>query len=176
MKKLSYSLLIALFSISAIFAQPMMNKDGNYGGMHQLVKNKLNLTEKQSKKFDDIIFAQRKAAIDTRAEIQKLRLDLQKMMNDNNVDKSKLFSLTGKISDLKAKMGKSRIATWYKIYNILDKDQRAVWTKVFNKFMQHGKKGMMRKGMMMNKKSNCKNMPQQNMQRQNMRQQRMMMK
>ncbi len=168
MKKLNYSLLIALFSISAIFAQPMMNKNGNYGEMRQKVKNKLNLTEKQSKQFDDIIFAQRKAAIDTKSEIQKLRLDLQKMMNDNDVDKSKLFSLTGKISDLKAKMGKNRITTWYKIYNILDKDQKATWTKVFNKFTQHGKKGMMKKGMIMNKKSNFKNMPQQNIRRQRM--------
>ncbi len=175
MKKLSYSLLIALFSISAMFAQPMMNKNNNFGGMHQMMKNKLNLTAQQEKKFDDIIFNQKKAAIDTKSEIQKLKLDLQKMMNDNNVKENKLFSLTGKISDLKAKMVKSRISTWYKIYNILDKDQKTTWTKVFNRFMQHNKhKGMMRnrkmmKGMM-NGMNNRPDMPSKPMQ------QRMMMK
>jgi sulfate adenylyltransferase subunit 1 (EFTu-like GTPase family) len=93
--------------------------------------DKLNLNEQQVKKFDDIIFNQRKTAIDTKAELQKLQLKLRKMMNDNTVDENKLYGITDKISDLRSKRQKSRISTWLKIYNILDKEQKPLWTKAF---------------------------------------------
>ena len=142
MKKLSYSLLIALFAVSAIFAQPYPRTDGNFGVQYRL-KDKLNLNEQQAKKFNDIIFNQRESAIDTKAEIQKLELKLRKMMNNNAVDENKLNSITNQISDLRAKRQKSRISTWLKIYNILDKEQKPLWTQAFNRFMTKANTGKM---------------------------------
>jgi Spy/CpxP family protein refolding chaperone len=163
MKKLNYSLLITLFAVSAIFAQPNPKANGNFG-MQQRIKDKLNLNEQQVKKFDDIIFNQRKTAIDTKAELQKLQLKLRKMMNDNTVDENKLYGITDKISDLRSKRQKSRISTWLKIYNILDKEQKPLWTKAFQHFMtsaQKGKMGMKRK--MRHRMNNRPNMPQRPM-------------
>ncbi len=161
MKKLSYALLAVLFGITATFAQPMQKANG-CGGMQQMIKNKLNLTDQQAKKFDNIIYNQKEKAIDTRAEMQKLKLKINKMMNENSVTEGKLTSLTNKMFDLRTKMSKSRIDSWYKIYNILDKNQQQVWTKMFKRFMKHGKKGNMmgmKKGMMKNRMQNRNNVP-----------------
>jgi Spy/CpxP family protein refolding chaperone len=159
MKKLSYSLVIALFALSAIFAQPQPKANGNFG-MQQRIKDKLNLNEQQAKKFDDIIYNQRTAAIDTKAELQKLELKLRKMMNDNAVDENKLYGITDQISGLRAKMQKSRITTWLKIYNILDKNQKPLWTKAFQRFMTSAKKGKMAmKRKMMHRINQRPNMP-----------------
>ncbi len=155
MKKLATLTLIALFAVSSYFyAQPMqgmnMGKGNNYGMPGQMMKTRLGLSDEQAKKFDEIMFSQREAAIDTRAEAQKLRLEMQKIAASDNVDIAKLKKLNAEIASLQVKQKDRRLETWSKINEILTPEQRKTWAKMLTKFINHkpgGKRHGMRRGM-----------------------------
>jgi Spy/CpxP family protein refolding chaperone len=149
MKKLIVAIVIVVMGIGAnINAQPagqMPVKRGDNFVPGQMIKTRLNLTDEQEQKFDEIMFAQRERAIDTRAEVQKLRLEVNKIVASGNVDVEKVKTLQGKIADLRKSQMESRLNAWEKVNKILTPEQQKVWAKMLLKF--NGRKGKARRGM-----------------------------
>ncbi len=142
-KLLTLSILTVLFS-GAIFAQPMFNAqnaNGQFYGMPgQMLKVRLNLTDEQAQKINDIITAQRQDALDTRLEIQKLRLEIRKIYLSDNPDYNKVKELNAQISELFLKQRNRRVDTRSKISEILTPEQKKLWSQMPYGFGPRGAK------------------------------------
>ncbi len=137
-----------LLGSAAIFAQPQRNLDrgtnwGNRGFDGLRIQTMLKLTEEQSVKFNDIRYSHQMSVIDIQSEIQKNRIEVRKMMSDNKIDSGKLLQLTGANNELHGKIKTSRTQMWLDIYNVLNDDQKEIWTATFNRFGQReGRRGI----------------------------------
>lgn len=129
MKKLWFSILsLILLTNFSLFSQPM--QDGPPMGPREGgIKKLLKLTAEQEKKFDDLAYQHKQDAVDIHAKIQKNRLELEKMVDDNNIDEKKLFQLTDENSKLQGNLKNSAVRSWFEIYKILNDEQKAIWSK-----------------------------------------------
>ena len=82
---------------------------------------------------------ERTEAIDLRSQIQKNRLEIKKMIADNNIDDAKIKSLTHENSELQTKIKDSAIDTWLKINKLLTPEQQKIWTKAFANMAEFGR-------------------------------------
>lgn len=98
---------------------------------------RLNLTEDQQKKFDEMNFAREKERIEIRNQMEMNRLELSKLSAEENLDESAFRKLTEKQSELHAKMQKVNTEFWLDANKILDKDQKVIWKNNFRGRM-HG--------------------------------------
>jgi Spy/CpxP family protein refolding chaperone len=134
------SLLVTLFfGTTALFAQPQKPLGPNGRSMGPRfdgtrMQFMLNLTDEQTKTFNDIRYKHQMEAIDLRAELDKNRAEVRKMMADENVNSDKLLALTKANNEILAKMRTSRTQMWLDVYNILDDNQKEIWTTRFNQF------------------------------------------
>jgi len=102
--------------------QPMGPRQGG-------IKNLLKLTAEQEKKFDDLVYQHRQDAVDLHSKIQKNRLELEKMVNDNKIDEKRLFQLTDENSKLQGNLKSSAVKNWLDVYKILNDEQKEIWAK-----------------------------------------------
>lgn len=160
MKKLLFS-IFSLFLLTnfTLFSQPM--QDGPPMGPREGgIKKQLKLTVEQEKKFDDLVYQHKQDAVDIHSKIQKNRLELEKMVNDNKIDEKKLFQLTDENSKLQGDLKSSAVKNWFEIYKILNDDQKTIWSKHMlqmagNQGMRERVKGRIQgkiKNFMMNRK------------------------
>ena len=133
MKKLS-ALLIAIFAFT-LFGFTLVPGENGFNGFDQKEKmiENLKLSEAQLLKFNDIHYNNQKVMIENKAEIQKNKLEIRKMMVDKNVNGDMLLKLTEVNNTLRSKMHTSKVNMWLDIYNILNKDQQEVWIKHFER-------------------------------------------
>lgn len=116
-------LIIFLTSITSVVAQP--NRQMKI--KQNLMLEKLNLTEDQQEKFDQLHYAHQEKAIETRSEIAKNRLEIRKLMDSDEIDQSKLMQLTKLNNTLRNEIQESRVQMWLSIYNALDDTQKEIW-------------------------------------------------
>ena len=147
--------ILAVISLAVFTAFGLtLNAQGNFKKGQKLnakerLEEKLNLSDEQQDKFNDIRFAHKKEVIDLKAGIEKNRLGIRKMMADNNIDENKLIRLTEENNNLRSKIHTSKVSMWLDIYNILDNSQKETWTENFEKFGRRAdfrKKGRQGKG------------------------------
>ncbi len=129
MKKLLFSIFsLVLLTNFSLFSQPTQDEPP-MGHREGGIKKLLKLTTEQEKKFDDLAYQHKQDAVDIHAKIQKNRLELEKMVDDNNIDEKKLFQLTDENSKLQGNLKNSAVRSWFEIYKILNDEQKAVWSK-----------------------------------------------
>lgn len=133
MKKLIYASLISMFVIIGFSTIVAQNKSGK-GLRKSKITEKLNLTEAQKEKFDVIKFSFQESKIDLEANIKKNRLENKKMMSSDNINENSLMNNIDKGSVLMAEKRKSRVQMWLDIREILNDDQKKIWTKSFGHF------------------------------------------
>ena len=125
--------IFVIVIIAALSTLGFSNPDPGDGKrqMRDRIIEKLNLNEDQLQNFNDYHYKHQKEVIELQAEIEKNRLEINKMMLDNNIDKAALLELTGANSELRAKIHQSKISMWLNIYEILNDDQKEIWTQHF---------------------------------------------
>ncbi|MBI5731353.1 MAG: periplasmic heavy metal sensor [Ignavibacteriales bacterium] len=129
MKKLWLSIFsLILLTNFSLFSQPAQDEPP-MGPREGGIKKLLKLTTEQEKKFDDLAYQHKQDAVDIHAKIQKNRLELEKMVDDNNIDEKKLFQLTDENSKLQGNLKNSAVRSWFEIYKILNDEQKAIWSK-----------------------------------------------
>ena len=134
-------LVVAL--LGSAFAQGSRNQRAKKGKLFQ----QLNLTETQQKQLAEFKLDHQEYALDIRNKIAKNRLEIKKLMLDDNLNESRLLELSGINSDLRGKMHDSKLKMWLDAYKVLNKDQQKVWKKIMvAKKMKtaHNKKGLRR--------------------------------
>ncbi|MFA3781548.1 Spy/CpxP family protein refolding chaperone [Melioribacteraceae bacterium 4301-Me] len=133
MKKNMLLIAVAtLISFGLISAQPNKPKRPMFQNMGRIF-SQLNLTADQQKQINDIMYNQRQKAIDLQSSIEKNRLELQRMIRNNNIDDAKILSLVDDNSKLQAQLKSERVKSWLAVYKILTPEQRETWTKAFGK-------------------------------------------
>lgn len=137
MKKIILIIILSIFSGSLFAQKPFKNKPDKNIIMHERIIQKLNLTEDQLKKLNQIKFSFEENRIELFAKLQKNRLEMKKMVKSSEINNSELLKLTEEGSRLSAELDKSRTKMWLDIYDILDDEQKIIWTENFgeNNFM-----------------------------------------
>ena len=146
-------LVLAFFLLSVVFSgftysQGDRNNNDKPFLCRDRITQALNLNDDQLSKFNEFKYQHQKEVIDLKSEIEKNRLEIQKMMRDNNVDPNRVKELTSSNSKLHADIQSSKVDMWLNIHNILDKDQQKIWNKHFEKQgrgMRKGNRESMRK-------------------------------
>lgn len=147
---------------ASVFAQPQRNLDReskweSRGFSELRIQKILNLTDEQSGKFNDIKYNHQLSVVDIQSEMQKNRIEVKKMMADNKIDDDKLLQLTNANIELQGKVKTSKTQMWLDVYNVLNDDQKEIWTKTFNRIGQRdGRKGFGRRNCMENSKKGSK--------------------
>lgn len=125
MKKLSVFILsLLLLGNISIFSQPAQGEPRG-----ERIKNVLKLTSEQEKKFNELKIQQQQAVIDTRAKIQKNRLELKQMIDAGKIDEKNFLQITDDNIKLQGDIKYSATKHWLDVYKMLNDDQKAIWTK-----------------------------------------------
>ena len=156
MKKLIYAVLISLFVVIG-FTTLIANTKNGKGLKKDQRLEKLNLTEQQKVKFDEIKFEFRENNIDLEANMKKNKLEIQKIMATGNIDENTLMNFIDKGSVLMSEKRKSRVQMWLNVREILDDSQKKIWTKNFKNFGERKKEFSGKKGKKAKRfhKNNC---------------------
>ncbi|MFZ1288999.1 MAG: Spy/CpxP family protein refolding chaperone [Melioribacteraceae bacterium] len=129
MKKLIMFVLfftLVLLQSQNVFAQKQKNQKDNFLGI-----KKLNLTDEQMKKFDQIQFNHEEKIIDLNAKLKKNRLEIKKLFNSENFNENEFVSLAQNGGKIRNELSDLRTKMWLDVYKILDKTQKEEWQKHF---------------------------------------------
>ena len=103
---------------------------------HRAMMEKLNLTDEQTKKFEDIHYQHQKKAITMRAEIESARLDLGRLMRADEPDRRAIEAQIDKVSQARVGLEKDRVGQMLEMRALLTPEQRKTWREM------HGGMGM----------------------------------
>src|SRR5690606_32474279 len=120
------TLLIIITFFSDVNAQKKrMTMDRSHRGFDQL-----NLTEDQQKKVDDLRLTHKEQMIDLRAELDKSRIENQKLRRSINFSREDLLNQTRKMNEIRNRIAESRANHFMDIYQLLDDEQKKVWSSL----------------------------------------------
>ncbi len=135
---LATTILILTITLT-VTAQPRPKPPKDFGFDKGRIVDLLKLTDEQKSRFYDFFFSHQQKAIDLKSGIQKVRLNIGKMMAENDINEEQLINLTEKVSQLERKLKQLKIEFWLNVYKILNNDQKEIWTSHFRHFwgMKH---------------------------------------
>lgn len=117
----------------------MSRGDARHGGWEsrQGMMEKLNLTDEQSKKLDDIRYQHQKKAITMRADLEGARLDLGRLMRADTPDRRAIEAQIDKLSAARTSLEKDRVGQMLEMRAVLTPEQLKTWRS-----MRGGMRGM----------------------------------
>jgi len=115
-------------------------------GEHRAMMEKMNLTDDQTRKLEDIRYQHQKKAITMRADLESARLDLGRMMRADQPDSRAINSQIDKIGQARTTLEKDRVAQMLEMRAILTPEQLKVWRQTHGG-MRGGMHGGMKRGM-----------------------------
>ena len=140
--------LLSLLFVFALFndadAQKRRDMRDNFHRMHE----NLNLTEQQKSRLEDLRNKHQEQMIDLRAELDKARLENQKLRRSDKLNRSDFLNQTEKMSSIKNKMAEARAIHFMDVYESLNDEQRKIWNDLRwdrPKFRDGDKRGSFRK-------------------------------
>lgn len=140
--------LLSLIIVFALFndanAQKRRDMRDNFHNMHE----NLNLTEQQKSKLEDLRYKHQEQMIDLRTELDKARLENQKLRRSDKLNRSDFLNQTEKMSSIKNKMAEARAIHFMDVYETLSDEQRKIWNDLRwdrPKFRDGDKRGSFRK-------------------------------
>ena len=133
MKKSVFSIVVVIFFALIIGNTFAHNNPQEKRKPRQAGIEKLNLTNIQQDKFDKIQFAQKEKNIELKANMQKNRLEVKKLLQSDNFNENELKNLIKNGREIRNEMMDGRINTWFEVYNILDETQKQEWKENFKR-------------------------------------------
>lgn len=138
MKKLELIILVFVLFIIG-FSNANAQKVSDKQKDRNISTNQLNLTDAQKEEFTKIRFANEEVKIKLKAELKMNKLEIKKLLNETNLDESKLLKLVESGNGLNSKLRKANVEMWLDIRNILDNDQKEIWKHHFIKMGKQNK-------------------------------------
>jgi|GEM_PF-6709494 len=114
-RTLAVAVILILAGSAIALAQPK--------GDRLRMKQELKLTEQQEKKLQELHFNTAKELIKMRSDLQLARLDLKRMLAEDEPDKEMIFNQVEQISQIQAEMKKVQIEKMLAFREILNKEQ-----------------------------------------------------
>lgn len=116
-------LITALLITSPLAAQKRMGPD------KMRVHEKLNLTEDQQSKIDDLRSEHQKKMIDLRSEMQKSRLALKELRRKGEYNRSEYLEAVEKLNQIRNNIAVSAAEHRMDVYEMLNDEQKEIWNK-----------------------------------------------
>lgn len=140
MKRIIIISLISTLLATVVFSQQNERRIRNRSEISPpRISKLLNLSEEQSKTFNEYRYQSELEKIDLQTEIKRNHVELQKMLADGIIDNEKILNLTSENSELQGQMKSTNVKMWLDIYNILNEEQKEKWMKLYNHFIKNGK-------------------------------------
>ena len=146
MKKatLALTVLLAVGLVGFALAGPGYMKGLASGKMAE----KLDLTEDQQAKIEDLRYENQKKKIDLQADMRKTQLEMKHEMQKDNVDREKVMKLVEESGELKIQLRKAQVQQMLDVKDVLTPEQReeakemmGKWRKSGGMRSMHGKRG-----------------------------------
>ncbi|BDQ01657.1 periplasmic heavy metal sensor [Ignavibacterium sp.] len=149
MKKGILLLTIAVFSLglfSQIFAQRQRMEMRER--IHNRMEERLNLTDAQKAKVEELRLNHQKKMIDLKANLEKKEVELNALRRSDKLNRSDLLKLTKEISEIRNSMAVEKANHQMDIYELLDNNQKQIWREMKpGEMMKEGKRMKMHRHM-----------------------------
>jgi Spy/CpxP family protein refolding chaperone len=109
--------VLMVISTGLLWAQPRPDR--------LKIRTELNLSQKQEKALQDLHFNAAKEMIQLRSQLQLARLDLKRMMAEDEADRNLILNQVDEISRIQAEMKKLQMEKQLAFRDILDRKQLA---------------------------------------------------
>lgn len=126
-----------LLAVAAIFALSLftdsfaqMERMKMREKMRDRIEEKLNLTDSQKAKIEEMRVNHQKKMIDLNANLEKKKVELRALRNSEKLNRSDLVKLTKEISEIKNSMAIEKANHHMDIYEILDNNQKQIWREM----------------------------------------------
>jgi Spy/CpxP family protein refolding chaperone len=122
---LAVAAIFALSLITDSFAQ--MERMKMREKMRDRIEEKLNLTDSQKDKIEELRVNHHKKMIDLKANLEKKEVELRALRRSDKLNRSDLLKLTKEISEIKNTMAVEMANHHMDIYELLDNNQKQIW-------------------------------------------------
>ncbi len=116
--------LLLLTVSTLLFAQP--------DAMQKTPKD-LNLTDTQQEQFEKITFDMQKKQIELQAKLQTLKLEMNRLMNAEPLDRSAVEKKMNEIASQGIALRMNHLNAWAEKNKLLNADQQKIWKKMLKK-------------------------------------------
>lgn len=117
------SVLFIIVSVVDINAQMRRDLGQNFYRNHE----QLNLTDQQKAKLEDLRMQHQEKMVDMRAELDKARIETQRLRRSDKLNRSDVINQTKKMSNIRNKMAEARANHMMDVYELLTDEQRKIW-------------------------------------------------
>ena len=114
--------ILLTLSISSVYAQPMKKQN-----IRQNIYSKLNLTDEQQDKIEQLRINHQKKMVDLRADLEKSQLELKDLMIKGNYSRTDYLKIVQNIQKKKEVMATERANHQMDVYEILTPEQKEIW-------------------------------------------------
>jgi Spy/CpxP family protein refolding chaperone len=149
MKRLVIIFFALILTISLTGLNAQTKKDPvRYAGIGAKFIEELDLSETQVDQINNLRYAHQEEMIDLRSRVEKNRLEMLKLIGEDQIDTEKVIELSEQGSAIQAEMKRSKVNMWIDIYKLLDESQKKTWAKGFSRlgfelgFGRHDRRGM----------------------------------
>ncbi len=117
------------------YSQPKEKHENFRGKMFE----KLNLTDDQKAKIEDLMIAHQKAMVDLRADLQKKRLDMKDLIHKGNFSRSDFLNAVKAVNVSRDKIAEAKANHMMDVYQLLTDQQKKMFSEI--PMMMQGKMG-----------------------------------
>ncbi len=122
------------------------NEPAQFPGKRGMM-GKMNLTEEQQKKMQNLRIELEKKQIANRAKLQTAKVEMRQILNGDKLDKAALEKKLTEISKLEIEQKMTFINHWEQVNQMLTPEQQAIWKNRLKMFDAPGKQKMMKRFM-----------------------------
>jgi len=134
MRKLNLAGIAAILFIALIstqFSYGQMERRGmNRGDHHEMMMEKLNLTDTQKEAVELLHFSHKREMIDLKAALEKKKLDKQELLSKGNYTRDDYLGNVKTISDAKDIMAMAKANHRMDVYDLLTEEQRKTFDEM----------------------------------------------
>jgi Spy/CpxP family protein refolding chaperone len=98
--------------------------------MQERMEAKLNLTDAQKAKIDELRTNHQKKMIDLKANLEKKELELRSLRQSDKLNRNDFLKLTKEISEIKNSIAQERANHQMDVYELLDNNQKKIWREM----------------------------------------------
>ncbi|AFH49051.1 Hypothetical protein IALB_1341 [Ignavibacterium album JCM 16511] len=131
--------IIALSIFTESFAQ--MERMKMRDKMRDKMEERLNLTDAQKAKVEELRLNHQKKMIDLKANLEKKEVELKALRANDKLNRSEFLKLIKEINEIKNSIAVERANHQMDIYELLDNNQKKIWREMKpGEMMKEGKR------------------------------------
>ncbi len=129
--------LLSVFGQGYGYGNDYGDRDGKRNRNKDRIHEKLNLTDEQEAKIEDLRINHQKQMIDFRAELEKKELELQELKNKGEYTREDYIGKIKELSEIRNRMQLAGANHQMDVYELLDPAQKATWNDFKKRFPGH---------------------------------------